>query len=116
MCGLVLGERHGGDERSSWWKNIESLEARMGRGGEPRAEMAEIQAAPIVTIRLVRRAVFVPVRHPGVTGRLYNQFAMTIRISSSFGVQLETFTPATPAAPPAKQGRRSSAVPLVQRD
>ena len=40
--------------------------------------------APIVTISLVLAAVFVPVAFiPGLTGRLYNQFALTIVFSFS---------------------------------
>ena len=46
--------------------------------------MAEI-TTPIVTITLVLAAVFVPVAFmPGMTGRLYNQFAMTIVFSFVF--------------------------------
>ena len=46
--------------------------------------MAEI-TTPIVTITLVLAAVFVPVAFmPGMTGKLYNQFAMTIVFSFVF--------------------------------
>ena len=46
--------------------------------------MKEI-TTPIVTITLVLAAVFVPVAFmPGMTGRLYNQFAMTIVFSFVF--------------------------------
>ena len=57
--------------------------------------MAEI-TAPIVTITLVLAAVFVPVAFmPGMTGRLYNQFAMTIVFSFIFSAfNSLTFSPA----------------------
>ena len=57
--------------------------------------MAEI-AAPIVTITLVLAAVFVPVAFiPGLTGRLYNQFALTIVFSFVFSaINSLTFSPA----------------------
>ena len=57
--------------------------------------MAEI-TAPIVTITLVLAAVFVPVAFiPGLTGRLYNQFAMTIVFSFIFSaINSLTFSPA----------------------
>ena len=57
--------------------------------------MAEI-TTPIVTITLVLAAVFVPVAFiPGLTGRLYNQFAMTIVFSFVFSAfNSLTFSPA----------------------
>ena len=57
--------------------------------------MAEI-TAPIVTITLVLAAVFVPVAFiPGLTGRLYNQFALTIVFSFLFSAfNSLTFSPA----------------------
>jgi HAE1 family hydrophobic/amphiphilic exporter-1 len=57
--------------------------------------MAEI-TAPIVTIGLVLAAVFVPVAFiPGLPGRLYNQFALTIVFSFLFSAfNSLTFTPA----------------------
>ena len=73
--------------------------------------MAEI-TAPIVTIGLVLAAVFVPVAFiPGLTGRLYNQFALTIVFSFLFSAfNSLTFTPgdrpAVPAGP--STARRSS--------
>src|SRR5437763_16999079 len=49
-----------------------------------RAAMAE-STTPTVTITLVLAAVFVPVAFmPGMTGKLYNQFAMTIVFSFVF--------------------------------
>ena len=57
--------------------------------------MAEI-TTPIVTITLVLAAVFVPVAFmPGLTGRMYNQFAMTIVFSFTFSaLNSLTFSPA----------------------
>src|SRR5262245_63998142 len=57
--------------------------------------MAEI-TTPIVTITLVLTAVFVPVAFmPGMTGKLYNQFAMTIVFSFVFSAfNSLTFSPA----------------------
>ena len=67
---------------------VENVEKYLERGLKPteaaRAAMAEI-TTPIVTITLVLAAVFVPVAFiPGMTGRLYNQFAMTIVFSFIF--------------------------------
>lgn len=78
---------------------VENVEKYLGRGEPPlaatRAAMAEI-ATPIVTITLVLAAVFVPVAFiPGLTGRLYNQFALTIVFSFVFSaINSLTFSPA----------------------
>jgi hydrophobe/amphiphile efflux-1 (HAE1) family protein len=78
---------------------VENVEKFLHRGLKPlqatRAAMAEI-TAPIVTITLVLAAVFVPVAFiPGLTGRLYNQFAMTIVFSFVFSAfNSLTFSPA----------------------
>src|SRR5208282_6471444 len=78
---------------------VENVEKYLERGYAPleatRAAMAEI-TAPIVTITLVLGAVFVPVAFiPGLTGRLYNQFALTIVFSFLFSAfNSLTFTPA----------------------
>ncbi len=78
---------------------VENVEKFLERGEQPlqavRAAMAEI-TAPIVTITLVLAAVFVPVAFiPGLTGRLYNQFAMTIVFSFVFSaINSLTFSPA----------------------
>ncbi len=57
--------------------------------------MAEI-TAPIITITFVLAAVFVPVAFiPGLTGRLYNQFALTIVFSFVLSaINSLTFSPA----------------------
>jgi hydrophobe/amphiphile efflux-1 (HAE1) family protein len=78
---------------------VENVEKYLERGYRPlaatRAAMAEI-TAPIVTITLVLAAVFVPVAFiPGLTGRLYNQFALTIVFSFLFSaINSLTFSPA----------------------
>lgn len=78
---------------------VENVEKFLERGYKPleatRAAMAEI-TAPIVTITFVLAAVFVPVAFmPGMTGRLYNQFAMTIVFSFVFSaINSLTFSPA----------------------
>jgi HAE1 family hydrophobic/amphiphilic exporter-1 len=75
------------------------VEKYLHRGFSPleatRAAMAEI-TTPIVTITLVLAAVFVPVAFmPGMTGLLYNQFAMTIVFSFVFSAfNSLTFSPA----------------------
>ena len=96
MCGLVLAIGLVVDDAIIVVENIEKF---LERGMRPleatRAAMAEI-TAPIVTIGLVLAAVFVPVAFiPGLTGRLYNQFAMTIVFSFLFSAfNSLTFTPA----------------------
>ena len=96
MCGLVLAIGLVVDDAIIVVENIEKF---LGRGMGPleatRAAMAEI-TAPIVTIGLVLAAVFVPVAFiPGLTGKLYNQFAMTIVFSFLFSAfNSLTFTPA----------------------
>jgi hydrophobe/amphiphile efflux-1 (HAE1) family protein len=96
MCGLVLAIGLVVDDAIIVVENIEKF---LERGLTPleaaRAAMAEI-TTPIVTITLVLAAVFVPVAFiPGLTGRLYNQFAMTIVFSFIFSAfNSLTFTPA----------------------
>jgi hydrophobe/amphiphile efflux-1 (HAE1) family protein len=78
---------------------VENVERQLEHGLRPleatRRAMAQI-SAPIVTITLVLAAVFVPVAFiPGLTGRLYNQFALTIVFSFIFSaVNSLTFSPA----------------------
>ena len=78
---------------------VENVERQLESGLQPfeatRTAMQQI-AAPIVTITLVLGAVFVPVAFiPGLTGRLYNQFALTIVFSFFFSaVNSLSFSPA----------------------
>jgi hydrophobe/amphiphile efflux-1 (HAE1) family protein len=85
LCGLILAIGLVVDDAIIVVENVEKF---LHRGLAPleatRAAMAEI-TTPIVTITLVLAAVFVPVAFmPGMTGRLYNQFAMTIVFSFVF--------------------------------
>jgi len=64
---------------------VEGIQRHIEEGMAPKdaapAAMDEL-AGPVVGIALVRSAVFVPtVFIPGITGRLYQQFALTIAIS-----------------------------------
>ena len=85
LCGLVLAIGLVVDDAIIVVENVEKFLHRGFRPKEAtRSAMAEI-TAPIVTITLVLAAVFVPVAFiPGLTGRLYNQFAMTIVFSFVF--------------------------------
>ena len=96
LCGLVLAIGLVVDDAIIVVENVEKF---LERGVQPldatRAAMAEI-TTPIVTITLVLAAVFVPVAFiPGLTGRLYNQFALTIVFSFVFSAfNSLTFSPA----------------------
>jgi HAE1 family hydrophobic/amphiphilic exporter-1 len=96
LCGLILAIGLVVDDAIIVVENVEKF---LRRGLKPlaatRAAMAEI-TTPIVTITLVLAAVFVPVAFmPGMTGRLYNQFAMTIVFSFVFSAfNSLTFSPA----------------------
>ncbi len=64
---------------------VEAVEHHIEEGMAPREAtfraMSEVQG-PVVAIALILAAVFVPVAFmPGVTGRLYQQFALTIAVS-----------------------------------
>ncbi len=64
---------------------VEAVQHHIERGMKPReATLKAMQevAGPVVAIALVLCAVFIPVAFvPGITGRLYQQFALTIAIS-----------------------------------
>ena len=96
LCGLVLAIGLVVDDAIIVVENVEKF---LHRGLKPldaaQRAMAEI-TTPIVTITLVLAAVFVPVAFmPGLTGRLYNQFAMTIVFSFVFSaINSLTFSPA----------------------
>jgi HAE1 family hydrophobic/amphiphilic exporter-1 len=82
---------------------VENVERQLENGKNPldaaRAAMKEV-TGPIIATTAVLMAVFVPVAFiPGVTGSLYNQFALTVAIS--FGISAFnslTLTPALSAA------------------
>src|SRR4051812_4145328 len=96
LCGLVLAIGLVVDDAIIV---VENVERQLERGLRPleatRVAMGQI-AAPIVTITLVLAAVFVPVAFiPGLTGRLYNQFALTIVFSFVLSaINSLTFSPA----------------------
>src|SRR3954451_15542793 len=96
LCGLVLAIGLVVDDAIIVVENVEKY---LHRGFSPleatRAAMKEI-TTPIVTITLVLATVFVPVAFmPGMTGKLYNQFAMTIVFSFVFSAfNSLTFSPA----------------------
>ena len=78
---------------------VENVERQLENGLKPlaaaRAAMSEV-TGPIVATSAVLGAVFIPVAFlPGVTGRLYNQFALTIAISIAISAfNSLTLTPA----------------------
>jgi hydrophobic/amphiphilic exporter-1 (mainly G- bacteria), HAE1 family len=67
---------------------VEAVERHIEEGMAPREaafKAMEEVAGPVVAIALILSAVFVPtVFIPGITGRLYQQFALTIAISVIF--------------------------------
>ncbi len=91
---------------------VEAVERHMEEGFSPKESalkaMSEV-AGPVMAIALILAAVFVPVIFiPGITGRLYQQFAVTIAISvliSAFNAL--TLSPALCALilKPGKEGR-----------
>ena len=67
---------------------VEAVERHIEEGMSPRdatlQAMREV-SAPVIGIALVLSAVFIPTAFlPGITGRLYQQFALTIAISVIF--------------------------------
>ena len=119
LCGLVLAIGLVVDDAIIVVENVEKFFSEGLRPLEAtRAAMAEI-TTPIVTITLVLAAVFVPVAFmPGMTGRLYNQFAMTIVFSFVFSAFNSLIVqPGDVAAVLARKARRDEVlfVPLVQR-
>src|SRR5207249_4487525 len=64
---------------------VEAVERHIEEGMSPKAaslEAMEEISGPVVGIALVLSAVFIPTAFiPGITGRLYQQFALTIAIS-----------------------------------
>ncbi|RJT39949.1 efflux RND transporter permease subunit [Mesorhizobium waimense] len=82
---------------------VENVERQLEAGLKPlaatRAAMAEV-TGPIIATTAVLMAVFVPVAFiPGVSGRLYNQFALTVAISVGISAfNSLTLSPALSAA------------------
>jgi len=81
---------------------VEAVMHHIERGLSPkdatRQAMKEV-SGPVVAIALILIAVFVPVAFvPGITGRLYQQFAITIAISVAFSaINALTLSPALSA-------------------
>src|SRR6202451_807412 len=94
---------------------VEAVEHHIEEGMDPRAAtiraMEEV-GGPVVAIALILAAVFIPTAFvPGITGRLYQQFAVTIAISvliSAFNAL--TLSPALAALllKPRDEGRKKS--------
>src|SRR5262249_46366532 len=67
---------------------VEAVERHIEEGKTPRdaaIQAMEEVSGPVIAIALILTAVFVPtVFIPGITGRLYQQFAVTIAISVLF--------------------------------
>lgn len=96
LMGLVLAIGLVVDDAIIVVENVEKhLEGGLNSLEATRKAMSEI-TTPIITITLVLAAVFVPVAFiPGLTGRLYNQFALTIVFSFVFSaINSLTFSPA----------------------
>jgi HAE1 family hydrophobic/amphiphilic exporter-1 len=64
---------------------VEAVQANIDKGKSPKEATIEAMreiSAPVVAIALILAAVFVPVGFiPGIVGRLYQQFAITIAVS-----------------------------------
>lgn len=64
---------------------VEAVEHHIGRGLPPREatlRAMEQVSGPVIAIALILAAVFVPTAFiPGITGRMYQQFAVTIAVS-----------------------------------
>lgn len=78
---------------------VENTERLMEEGAEPKAAAREAVSevvGPVIATTLVLSALFVPVAFiPGITGQLYNQFALTIAISILISAVVSlTLTPA----------------------
>ncbi|HEX5078326.1 MAG TPA: multidrug efflux RND transporter permease subunit [Geminicoccaceae bacterium] len=94
---------------------VENVNRRLDEGGKDLTEIAELAMTdvrgPIIATTLVLMAVFVPVAFiPGLTGQLYNQFALTIAIAVGLsGFNSLTLSPALCATllRPTSGGRRN---------
>jgi hydrophobic/amphiphilic exporter-1 (mainly G- bacteria), HAE1 family len=81
---------------------VEAVEHHIEHGLSPRdaaiKAMQEV-SGPVIAIALILAAVFIPTAFiPGITGRLYQQFAVTIAVSVIFSAfNALTFSPALAA-------------------
>lgn len=100
MLGIVLAIGLVVDDAIVVVENVErQLEAGMKPLEATRKAMSEV-TGPIIATTAVLMAVFIPVAFiPGVTGRLYNQFALTVAISVGISAfNSLTLSPALSAA------------------
>ncbi len=67
---------------------VEAVEHHIEKGKSPRdaaLQAMEEVSGPVIAIALILAAVFIPTAFiPGITGRLYQQFAVTIAVSVAF--------------------------------
>ncbi len=99
LLGMVLAIGLVVDDAIVVVENVErQLEAGLAPMAATRAAMKEV-TGPIIATTAVLMAVFVPVAFiPGVSGRLYNQFALTVAISVGISAfNSLTLTPALSA-------------------
>ena len=110
LLGMVLAIGLVVDDAIVVVENVErQLETGLPPLAAPRKAMAEV-TGPIIATTAVLMAVFVPVAFiPGVTGRLYNQFALTVAISVGISAfNSLTLSPALERRLPARTGRRAT--------
>src|SRR6202011_450798 len=99
LLGMVLAIGLVVDDAIVVVENVErQLEAGLAPLAAAKKAMAEV-TGPIIATTAVLMAVFVPVAFlPGITGRLYNQFALTIAISMALSaINSLTLSPALSA-------------------
>ncbi len=96
---------------------VEAVEHHIERGLTPKqatVKAMEEVSGPVIAIALILSAVFVPTAFiPGITGRMYQQFAITISISVIFSAfNALTLSPALSALllKPRKEGRGPLAI------
>jgi len=107
MLGIILAIGLVVDDAIVVVENVErQLEAGLAPMAAAKAAMKEV-TGPIVATSAVLGAVFVPIAFlPGITGRLYNQFALTIAISVALSAfNSLTLSPALCAVLLRHQGR-----------
>src|SRR6202795_3639043 len=98
---------------------VEAVEHHIDEGMDPRAateKAMEEVGGPVIAIALILAAVFIPTAFiPGITGRMYQQFAVTIAISvliSAFNALTLSPALASLLLKPREEGRKKS---LLQR-
>ena len=100
---------------------VEAVEHHIDEGMDPRAateKAMEEVGGPVVAIALILAAVFIPTAFiPGITGRLYQQFAVTIAISvliSAFNALTLSPALASLLLKPKEEGRERKKSPLAR--